>query len=100
MTTFSFSFLEKQRGRIERRISKYKDRIRIGDELLSGDVSPYTKYKQKTLIPILEKALQKMTTGDYGVCENCGQVIEEPRLNLVPAAELCMICMPQKKKKG
>ena len=100
MTTFESGFLEKQKGRIERRIQKYKDPERIKDELLSGDVSPYTSYKQEKLIPILEKALKKITNGDYGICENCGKEIEEPRLKLVPAAELCMICIPQKKKKG
>jgi RNA polymerase-binding transcription factor DksA len=98
MATFESGFLEKQKGRIERRIQKYKDPVRIKDELLSGKTSPYTDYKQEKLVPILEKTLQKIRNGDYGICENCGQIIEEQRLKLVPAAELCMNCIPKKKK--
>ena len=53
------NFISAQKERIIKRINKYKDKNRIGDELLSGDVSPYTRYKQKELVPILEKALKK-----------------------------------------
>ena len=91
-------FLEHQRHRIEARIAKYTDPKRIGDELLSGDISPYTRYKQKTLIPILEKVLRKIDSGEYGACEICGQIIEKRRLMIVPAAEKCLKCMSSKKK--
>ena len=91
-------FLEHQRKRIRARIAKYHDPKRIGDELLSGDVSPYTRYKQKTLIPILEKILRKIDSGEYGICEDCGNVIEKKRLAIVPAAEKCSKCMNSKEK--
>jgi RNA polymerase-binding transcription factor DksA len=97
---FKEAFLAKQRGRIERRTRKYIDATRIQDELLSGDVSPYTRYKQTVLIPKLEKALVKLQNGDYGYCEKCGRPIEDERLALVPAAELCMRCMPKRKQKA
>ncbi len=86
-------FIERQYRRIQRRIAKYKDPGRIRDELLSGDVSPYTKYKQQILIPILEKTLRKIEQGKYGICEKCGKPIERKRLELVPAAELCLSCI-------
>ncbi len=85
-------FLEKQRQRINGRISKYKDEGRIKEELLSGDISPYTRYKQKTLLPILVKALSKIDCGEYGICDVCGAEIEMKRLFLVPAAEKCISC--------
>lgn len=94
----SKNFLERQKQRIESRIAKYKDRQRIVDELLSGDVSPYTRYKQKKLLPILEKALQKLATDGYGICEECGQEIEMNRLAHVPAAEKCIKCSGCSKK--
>ncbi len=90
-------FIEKQYRRIERRIAKYKNPERIQDELLSGDVSAYTKYKQETIIPILEKTLKKIKEGNYGICEQCGKPIERKRLKLVPAAELCLTCMKEKR---
>lgn len=96
MEKFSKLFLEQQKKRIEGRIAKYKDPKRIKEELLSGDVSPYTRYKQEKLIPILEKTLRKITNGDYGVCESCGKQIEDIRLSLVPAAEKCICCSRKK----
>jgi len=93
MGRFSKDFLDNQKKIIEDRLLKYKDPERINDELLAGDVSPYTRYKQKVLMPILEKILLKMVTGDYGVCEVCGQDIELHRLKIVPAAERCVACM-------
>lgn len=96
----SKSFLEQQKKRIESRIAKYKNEKRIKDELLSGDVSPYTRYKQEKLIPILEKCLQKIAKGNYGLCEKCSHEIEIGRLLRVPAAELCIKCSGCSKKMG
>ncbi len=90
------NFISAQKERIIKRINKYKDKNRIGDELLSGDVSPYTRYKQKELVPILEKALKKIENGNYGICESCGQEIEEKRLLIVPAAEHCLKCIKKR----
>ncbi len=87
------AFIEVQKSRIEERIARYFDKGRITDELESGDVSGYTRYKQKVLVPILQKILNKIVTGDYGTCENCGKEIEMKRLQLVPAAEYCISCM-------
>ena len=91
-TKFPQQFLEHQRLRIAGRINKYKDLGRIQDELLSGDISPYTRYKQKTLVPILVKALAKIDNNEYGFCDACGAKIELERLRLVPAAEKCISC--------
>jgi len=92
-------FIENQYRRIQRRIAKYKDPERIQNELLSGEVSPYTKYKQETIIPILEKTLRKIEEGKYGICEKCGKPIEKKRLELVPAAELCLSCINENNEK-
>ncbi len=93
MERFSNEFLQQQRGRIEERISRYLSKERIADELLAGEVSPYTDYKQTVLIPILKKALIKLTSGNYGICESCGGEIELVRLEIVPGAENCIKCM-------
>jgi len=88
-------FLELQRARIVSRINKYNDPKRIQDELLGGSVSPYTHYKQKVIIPILENILLKMNRGEYGLCEKCEGEIETKRLELVPAARECIKCSRQ-----
>ena len=40
----------------------------------------------------LEAALQRLTDGRYGVCEECGAEIDEQRLRLVPYAARCVAC--------
>ncbi len=38
----------------------------------------------------IERALQRLTSGTYGLCEGCGRPIEPDRLEAVPAARLCL----------
>jgi RNA polymerase-binding transcription factor len=40
----------------------------------------------------VEHALEKITKGTYGVCDNCGQPIDPQRLEALPQANLCMKC--------
>lgn len=46
-----------------------------------------------------KKALEKMRSGKYGKCENCGKMIEAERLEVVPAATLCISCSKKGAKK-
>ncbi len=40
----------------------------------------------------IEKALAKMATGNFGICEECGEEIPPKRLLVVPEARLCANC--------
>lgn len=40
----------------------------------------------------VNKALEKIDEGSYGVCENCGEPIELARLKALPNALLCLKC--------
>jgi DnaK suppressor protein len=40
----------------------------------------------------LLKSLEKMTTGEYGECEDCGDDIRFERLKARPTAQLCITC--------
>lgn len=40
----------------------------------------------------IKKALTKIRTGKYGLCENCGERIEIGRLLAMPTATLCLTC--------
>ncbi len=44
-------------------------------------------------------ALSRIEKGTYGICENCGQKIDQERLEVNPSASLCLSCQ-QKKKRG
>ena len=40
----------------------------------------------------IDKALAKMDSGTYGVCERCGHPIPKVRLKALPYASLCVAC--------
>lgn len=40
----------------------------------------------------VERALEKMDQGTYGVCESCARPINPARLEAMPAARLCIDC--------
>jgi RNA polymerase-binding protein DksA len=40
----------------------------------------------------VDRALQRMANGGYGVCERCGEAIDFARLKAVPQATLCLSC--------
>ena len=40
----------------------------------------------------IDRALAKMDTGTYGICERCGNPIPKARLKALPYAALCVAC--------
>jgi DnaK suppressor protein len=40
----------------------------------------------------IEEALARMDSGDYGLCQECGEEISEKRLTAVPWARHCIEC--------
>ncbi len=50
--------------------------------------------KSETLRKI-DEAIQHLELGKYGVCDDCGNEIAEPRLKALPFATLCRDCQAQ-----
>ena len=48
-------------------------------------------HKRDTLAQV-ERTLQKLDDGTYGLCDNCGQPINPARLEALPHANLCVNC--------
>jgi DnaK suppressor protein len=40
----------------------------------------------------IDRALEKMAEGTYGICEECGRCISSRRLEALPSASLCVRC--------
>ncbi len=53
---------------------------------------------RKRLIQI-RKALARIKIGKYGICEECGRMIDTDRLMIYPEATLCVRCEKKKNKK-
>ena len=45
------------------------------------------------------RALARVKIGTYGICENCGNMIDTDRLMIYPEATLCVTCEKRKERK-
>jgi DnaK suppressor protein len=69
--------------------------IELEEEAQKASISkPYDKLDENGKIEIeqIDLALIKMSLGDYGVCESCGDDIAQRRLQVLPWARLCVDC--------
>ncbi len=46
----------------------------------------------RRLLDLIDEALQRVESGDYGECVNCGEPVQEKRLDAVPWARYCLRC--------
>ena len=49
-------------------------------------------YRQDRLIYHIDRALERIKDGTYGLCQECGKPISKDRLEAVPHARLCIEC--------
>jgi len=90
----------------------------IGARESSGDLSSYAYHQadqgsdtnlmkqtvmmmeqERNKIRQLNDALRKIYEGNYGVCEMCGENINESRLEIIPYAQYCIACMEKMEDK-
>ncbi|MHB2024294.1 MAG: TraR/DksA family transcriptional regulator [Mycobacteriales bacterium] len=53
----------------------------------------------RDLLAQVERALQRLESGSYGVCENCGNPIGKGRLQAFPRATLCVTCKQREERR-
>lgn len=46
-----------------------------------------------------ERAIQRMDSGTYGICESCGKPIGKARLQAFPRATLCVTCKQREERR-
>jgi DnaK suppressor protein len=69
--------------------------IELEEEAQKASIAkPYDKLDENGKIQIeqIDLALGKMSLGDYGICESCGDDIAPKRLQAIPWARLCVDC--------
>lgn len=105
-------FLTNQLHRLERRRSSFEkeDPFLAGraENLASPDTSAAEQFGharieamrkelEKKIIQV-RKALTRIKIGSYGICEECGQMIDTDRLMAYPETTVCIKC--EKRKEG
>ncbi|HEX8130925.1 MAG TPA: TraR/DksA family transcriptional regulator [Pyrinomonadaceae bacterium] len=46
----------------------------------------------RRLLALIDEALHRIETGGFGECVNCGEPVQEKRLEAVPWARFCLKC--------
>ncbi|MCX6718277.1 MAG: TraR/DksA C4-type zinc finger protein [Candidatus Staskawiczbacteria bacterium] len=62
------------------------------DEVQEYDNKLSVEYSLELKLKDVNEALEKITEGKYGICENCGKEIGEERLQACPEAKTCLKC--------
>ena len=52
----------------------------------------------RQLLESIDSALYRIAGGDYGYCDNCGELIQEKRLEALPWAHHCVKCQELNEK--
>jgi DnaK suppressor protein len=55
--------------------------------------------RERKLINKIKDALDRIESGDFGVCEECGDDISEARLKVRPVTTLCINCKMEEEQK-
>jgi len=90
----------------------------VGARESSGDLSSYayhqadqgsdTNYMEHTVmmmeserekIRLLNDAMRRLNNGEFGICEMCGNLIPDTRLQVIPYATLCITCKEKTENK-
>jgi DnaK suppressor protein len=54
--------------------------------------------REKVLLAKIDRALEKIEKGEFGICENCGEEISIKRLEARPVTTLCIRCKEEQEK--
>ncbi len=46
----------------------------------------------RRLLDLIDEALKRADAGEFGECVNCGEAVQEKRLDAVPWARFCLKC--------
>lgn len=86
----------------------FMDEDRSDDNTLDSDVAELVGHERVQAIRLevdkglinIRKALTRIKLGKYGICANCGKMIDTDRLAVNPTAEFCMECEEKRETGG
>ncbi|MBE3576987.1 MAG: TraR/DksA C4-type zinc finger protein [Limnochordales bacterium] len=112
------TYLRAEAERLRERVQGMNDR-QLGEPLLSsvGELSAYDNHtsdlatetferekdvtlrlQARHMLELIERALQKLDAGTYGICDRCGRPIGRERLAARPYAVFCYTCQVAEEK--
>ncbi|WP_243713052.1 TraR/DksA family transcriptional regulator [Actinomadura sp. 6K520] len=77
-----------------------------GDDQADAGAKTYARehelalaYNSQDLLAQIERAVQRMDAGTYGICESCTRPIGKARLQVFPRATLCVTCKQREERR-
>jgi len=98
--------LQKRKKQVEND-DPFKDKDRIHDnaspdtdaaEQFGHQKTSAVKHELERKIVQTRRALARLKKGKYGICEDCGEMIDTDRLTVFPEATLCKNCQAKREK--
>ena len=87
---FGYLLAEQRRFRLEQLGQLSTAEPPASDQL--GEVTDALRTAAETALAEIDAALDRLRRGSYGRCLGCGQAVLAERLEILPAAALCMRC--------
>jgi len=67
-------------------------------ELFEREKVLYTIQMLEHQLAQIEDAMRRLETGQYGICQDCGNPIEPARLEAMPEAIYCLACKSKRER--
>jgi DnaK suppressor protein len=71
--------------------------VAFDDETAEGGTATFERERDlsiennvRDLMQKIDRAIEKMAAGTYGICERCGKPIEKARIRALPYVDLCI----------
>lgn len=80
--------------------SSYSLHMEQGTDTMEREKTFLFASREGKYLQYLEDALERIKKGTYGVCTDCGKLIDKGRLEAVPNAQLCVSCKLKKSNKA
>jgi RNA polymerase-binding protein DksA len=75
------------------------DEVDLATSETDQAVSLKLRDRERILLKKIEKALQKIEDGSYGICESCDEPIGVKRLEARPVTDLCIRCKEEQERR-
>jgi DnaK suppressor protein len=68
------------------------DAVEFAIKAAEQDLTARTADLRSQMLKEIDRALERVARGEYGVCESCGEDISPARLKAIPWARYCVSC--------
>ncbi|MBI2608518.1 MAG: RNA polymerase-binding protein DksA [Deltaproteobacteria bacterium] len=75
------------------------DEVDLASNEINQSIAFRLRDRERVLLQKIERALERIEQGEFGVCDQCGDEIEVKRLEARPVTTLCISCKEEQEQK-